>query len=123
MCQYVCERYTNLSEEEKEEICQYGHERYKDLLEDRKEKLVQYINFFELLSASGLPKYNFFWILTFKDCSLKYKKILKCWKFYEHKKIGCYESFFEFFIACPRLLHLLLLTWDAFESEVTQIYI
>ena len=60
MCQYVCERYTNLSEEEKEEICQYGHERYKDLLEDRKEKLVQYINFFELLSASGLPKYNFF---------------------------------------------------------------
>ena len=46
MCQYVCERYTNLSEEEKEKICQYGHERYKDLLEDKKEKLVQYIKFF-----------------------------------------------------------------------------
>ena len=31
------------------------------------------------------------------DSSLKYKKIVKCWKFYEYKKIAYYKSFFEFF--------------------------
>ena len=39
------------------------------------------------------------------------------------KKLVTMKVFFEFFIACPGLLHLLLLTWDAFEFEVTQIYI
>ena len=56
MCQYVCERYTNLSEEEKEKICQYGHERYKDLLEDKKEKLVQYIKFFWIIVCLRFAK-------------------------------------------------------------------
>ena len=32
--------------------------------------------------------------IYFIGLSLKYKKNLKCWKFYECKKIGYYKSFF-----------------------------
>ena len=42
---------------------------------------------------------NFFFI----DYSLEYKKILKCWKFYEDKNIGCYKNIFlNFFDVCVR---------------------
>ena len=56
MCQYVCEWYTKLSEEEKEKICQYGHERYKDLLEDKRQKLVQYKKFFWIIVCLRFAK-------------------------------------------------------------------
>ena len=32
----------------------------------------------------------------FVEQALKYKKNLKCWKFYEYKKIGYYKQQFEF---------------------------
>ena len=38
----ACERYKNLSKEEKEKKRQYGCERYKNLSEDEKQKLVEY---------------------------------------------------------------------------------
>ena len=38
----TCERYQNLSKEEKEKKQQYGHERYKKLSEDEKQNLVGY---------------------------------------------------------------------------------
>ena len=38
----VCERYQNLSKEEKQKKRQYGRERYKNLSEDEKQKLVEY---------------------------------------------------------------------------------
>ena len=41
--QNACERYRNLSEEEKEKKHLYGRERYKIFLEDEKQRLVEYI--------------------------------------------------------------------------------
>ena len=40
--QKTCERYQNLSKEEKEKKCQYVREHYKNLSEDEKSKLVKY---------------------------------------------------------------------------------
>ena len=37
-CQYACEQYRNLSEEEKEKKSQYGIEQYKHLLDDEYRK-------------------------------------------------------------------------------------
>ena len=39
----VCERYQNLSTEEKEKKQQHGRERCKNLSEDEKQKIVEYI--------------------------------------------------------------------------------
>ena len=38
-----CERYQNLSKEEKEKKQEYGRKPYKTLSEDEKQKLVKYI--------------------------------------------------------------------------------
>ena len=38
----ACERYQNLSKNEKENKRQYDRERYKNLSEDEKQKLVEY---------------------------------------------------------------------------------
>ena len=38
----ACERYSNLSKEEKQKKQQYGRERYKNLSEEEKRKLVKY---------------------------------------------------------------------------------
>ena len=38
----ACERYQNLSKEEKEKKLQYGREHYQNLSEDEKQKLVEY---------------------------------------------------------------------------------
>ena len=38
----VCEKYQNLSEEQKKRKQQYGHERYKNLSENEKQKLLEY---------------------------------------------------------------------------------
>ena len=40
--QYACEKYQNLSEEEKNKMRKYCRERYKNLFESEKQKLVEY---------------------------------------------------------------------------------
>ena len=41
-CNKACERFQNLSKEEKEKEQQYGREHYKNFSEDKKQKLVEY---------------------------------------------------------------------------------
>ena len=84
----------------------FKSERYKKLLEDEKQRLVEYIENFYFLNFYCLPqvtqKNKKFLNFYFYRLVLENKNILKCWKFYEYKKIGYYYYFFEFFTACPQ---------------------